>query len=78
MRPKTCLSELYWQSLLQTLVKHVWEKQSVPPRGRDIPGVITRGPIVPHGYPSVQRQIPNYIGLESSILGLKFFKLLEI
>lgn len=78
MRPKTCLSEGYWQSLLQALVQHVWEKQSVPPKRRDIPDVITGGTIVPHGCPSVQRQIPNYLGLESTILELKFFKLLKI
>lgn len=45
---------------------------------RDIPDVITGGTIVPHGCPSVQRQIPNYLGLESIILELKFFKLSEI
>lgn len=75
MRPKTCLSLPYWQSLLQTLAKHVWERQSIPPRGQDIPDVITGGPIVSRGYPSVQRQIPNYLGLGSTILELRFFKL---
>lgn len=45
------------------------------PRGQDIPDVITRGPIVSCGYLSVQRQIPNYLGLRSTILELRFFKL---